>query len=199
MKLFSLKNKQYQILRKFCEEIFYNFDINLIIIDSNLSDTFTPPINIKQVNSIIVIPYISKPIPFLNKLKIFDINLDDGDFKELSNNIIIDVTAYKIIKLKDFRSLIDFINIRTGKVEGSVLSFKISNGVLTVLTTIELFLLKKVKLETIYKQIFVYIKKIYEDEQDLKKKIKEINDKLKIEHLFNGNPLPILISKFEEN
>ena len=188
MKLFSLKNKQYQILRKFCEEIFYNFDINLIIIDSNLSDTFTPPINIKQVNSIIVIPYISKPIPFLNKLKIFDINLDDGDFKELSNNIIIDVTAYKIIKLKDFRSLIDFINIRTGKVEGSVLSFKISNGVLTVLTTIELFLLKKVKLETIYKQIFVYIKKIYEDEQDLKKKIKEINDKLKIKHILNDNP-----------
>ena len=199
MKIYSLKDKKYSILVKFCENLFQDIDINILIIDSKLDNSYTTPFNIKELNSLIILPYISQTSLIINELKIIDFNYKDGEFVNSRDNLKLDITIYKIFKLENYKSIIDYIDVQTGKIVGSAFSYKISNGILTILTTIELFLLNKIELEKKYKLIFDCIISEYKELIDLDKKSKVINNKLKIEYIFNGNPLPILISQFEEN
>lgn len=199
MKIYSLKKKKYIIFREFCENIFQDIDINLLIIDTKLDNYYFPPINIRDLNSLIVIPYLSDGSIILDRLKLIDINPKVGEFIGSVNNLKHDIITYKILKIDDYISIIDYVNIHTGRIEGSIISYRIHSGVLTIITTIELFLLSQIELDKRYKAIFTQIKNKYKELLDLNKKSKEINDKLKIEYLLNGNPLPILISQFEDN
>lgn len=199
MKIYSLKDKKYNILVKFCENLFQDIDINILIIDSKLDNSYATPFNIIELNSIITIPYISQTSLIIKGLKIIDFNYKDGEFVNSRENLKLDITTYKIFKLENYKSIIDYIDVQTGKIVGSAFSYKIINGILTIITTIELFLLNKIELEKKYKLIFECIISEYKELIDLDLKSKDINDKLKIEYIFNGNPLPILISQFEEN
>ncbi|KKK96980.1 hypothetical protein LCGC14_2657330, partial [marine sediment metagenome] len=199
MKFYSLKEKSYSILENLCEKHFQNVKISFIIIDRKLDNSYTLPFNLDEENSVIIIPYISKPSLIINQLKIIDIDFEKGEYVHTKNKLKLDIKSYKIFNIKDFKSLIDYIDVETGKILGSAFSYKITNGFLTIITTIELFLLNKIELEKKYKQIFEYVINEYNKLTDLSQKSRKFKDKLIIEHLFNGNPFPILISQFEEN
>lgn len=199
IKIYSLKDKKYNIFRDFCENLFQKVDINILIIDGKLNNSYNIPFNIIKANSLIVIPYMSYSSIIIKGLEIIEINSKNGEFINSISNLKQDFISYKILKLQNYKSTIDYIDVQTGKIVGSAFSYKISNGILIIITTIELFLLNKIELEKKYKLIFEYIISEYKELIDLDQKSKDINDKLKIEYIFNGNPLPILISQFKEN
>jgi len=199
MRIYSIKNKKYNIFVEFCESIFQEIDINLIIVESQMENSNLPPINLVEYNSLIIIPYGFNSFSLIEDFKLIDIIPKDGEFINTLNNSKIDVTPFKIFNINKFKSLIDYINIQSGKIEGSIFSYKIYKNVLTIITTIELFLLNKIELEAKFREIFKNIIGAYKELKELDQETKKIKEQLKIEYIFNGNPLPILLSQFDSN